>query len=66
MNLQRYIEEGYNSRCEYLDGLAEQFGIDKSAVYALADILGPNEDFDALVTELEDQDAAGMLDDFKV
>lgn len=41
-------------RYEYLDGLADEYGIDRHAVYAIADLLGPNEDRDGLVTELED------------
>ena len=46
-----YKEKGYESRKEYLDELAEDYG---DIVYVLADILGPTEDFDGLVTELED------------
>jgi hypothetical protein len=49
-----YTEEGYKSRKDYLNILAEDMGIDKSMVYAAADMLGPNEDFDGLVTTLED------------
>lgn len=41
-------------RREYLNGLAEEYDVDKTAVYALADLLGPNEDHDGLVAELED------------
>ena len=40
-------------RYEYLDGLAEEYGMDRQAVYAIADLLGPNEDYDGLVSELE-------------
>ena len=49
-----YQENGYASREEYLDGLAEEYG-DK--VYELATVLGPEEDFDGLVTILEDSEA---------
>lgn len=49
-----YKENGFNSRRDYLDDLADNMGIDKSTVYALADLLGPSEDFDGLVTTLED------------
>lgn len=49
-----YQEEGYTSRRDYLDSLAEDFGIDRQTVYALASILGSSEDFDGLVTALED------------
>lgn len=49
-----YKEHGFTSRRDYLDDLADNMGIDKSTVYALADLLGPDEDFDGLVTSLED------------
>lgn len=49
-----YTENGYKSRKEYLNSLAEEFGIDKNTVYMLASMLGPTEDFDGLVTSLED------------
>ncbi len=49
-----YQENGFSSRREYLENLAEDMGIDPSIVYALADLLGPTEDFDGLVTSLED------------
>ena len=55
-----YTDEGYTSRRDYLDTLADEYGLDKSTVYALAGILGPNEDFDGLITALED--AADELD----
>ena len=41
-------------RTEYLKGLAEDFGVSETTVFVLADMLGPNEDFDGLVTTLED------------
>lgn len=49
-----YKENGYESRADYLDCLAEDFGIPVETVRALADILGPGEDFDGLVVALED------------
>lgn len=42
------------TRTEYLDQLAEEFGLSKSLVFDLAHMLGPEEDFDGLVTGLED------------
>lgn len=54
MTYNPYIEEGYANRREYLEGLADDFGLDKSVVFGLAEILGKSEDFDGLVTELED------------
>lgn len=55
-----YTDAGFNSRKDYLNSLADDFGIDKNTVYDLASVLGPEEDFDALVTELED-----MADDLE-
>jgi hypothetical protein len=49
-----YREAGYQSRDEYLTSLAEDFGLPLPVVLAAADMLGPNEDFDGLITELED------------
>lgn len=47
-----YTDNGYKNRNDYLNSLAEDYGAD--IVYAMADILGPNEDFDGLICELED------------
>lgn len=49
-----YTEHGYANRRAYLEELADDLGVDLSIVHALADLLGPNEDFDGLVTSLED------------
>lgn len=46
-----YQQQGYANRRAYLEGLAEDYG---QVVFALAEILGPDEDFDGLVTELDD------------
>lgn len=47
-----YTTNGYKNRRDYLECLCEEY--DRSAVYALADILGESEDFDGLITSLED------------
>jgi hypothetical protein len=49
-----YQENGFETRKEYLLDLADNMGMDASIVFALADMLGSNEDFDGLVTSLED------------
>jgi hypothetical protein len=49
-----YEMNGYADRQDYLDDLADNMGLDRSIVSALADMLGENEDFDGLVTSLED------------
>jgi len=50
-----YIEEGYADRRDYLKSLADDFGIAYEVVKLCADILGTSEDFDGLVTCLEDE-----------
>ena len=52
--MSQYTDQGYTSRRDYLDSLADDLGIDRATVYALAGMLGPSEDFDGLVTALED------------
>lgn len=47
-----YQAHGYASRRDYLEGLAVEYP--RATVFALASMLGPNEDFDGLVTALED------------
>ena len=51
-NNSRYQENGYKNRYEYLESLREQYGEEK--VNTLLTVLPPSEDFDGLVTELED------------
>ena len=49
-----YEEEGYNSRKEYLQCMSEEYGIDYESVECIAQLLGPEEDFDGLINTLED------------
>jgi hypothetical protein len=49
-----YIENGYTNRRDYLQSLADNFGIPPDIVYMMADLLGQSEDFDGLITSLED------------
>jgi hypothetical protein len=49
-----YQANGYKNRYDYLTSLAEDYGVDKSTVLTLASILGESEDFDGLVTQVED------------
>jgi hypothetical protein len=53
-----YQAHGYESRKHYLQCLAEDTGIPFDTVVMLAQLLGPNEDFDGLVTALEDMEGA--------
>jgi hypothetical protein len=54
-----YIENGYQSRKDYLISLSDDFGIDKSIVFSIASMLGSEEDFDGLVSMLEDYEYLG-------
>jgi len=56
-----YIKKGYTNRKDYLRSLADEYCVPCEAVFALAAMLGPDEDFDGLVTSLED--AEGMFDE---
>lgn len=47
-----YQEHGHANRRAYLESLCEEYP--RSFVFALADMLGPSEDFDGLITGLED------------
>jgi len=49
-----YTDHGHENRHAYLVSLADDLGVDLEAVFMLADLLGPSEDFDGLVTSLED------------
>jgi hypothetical protein len=49
-----YEMNGFADRQDYLDDLADNMGIDRDTVAMLADLLGETEDFDGLVTSLED------------
>ena len=47
-----YTDNGYSSRADYLAQLCDDYPAD--VVHTLADLLGETEDFDGLVTMLED------------
>ena len=50
--MNEYIANGFASRKAYLESLCDEYP--RHAVYAIAGMLGPSEDFDALITSLED------------
>jgi hypothetical protein len=52
--LSRYEEEGNFDRFGYIRDLADNHGADLAAVIVMAELLGPEEDFDGLVTTIED------------
>ena len=49
-----YTRNGHENRAAYLESLAEDFGTDSDTVHLLADLLGESEDFDGLLTMLDD------------
>lgn len=55
-----YKQHGYEDRQDYLRNLAEDHGVDYAMVDALADLLGPSEDFDGLVSTVEDMAEEGF------
>jgi hypothetical protein len=57
-----YQEHGYKNRSDYLQAIAADFGAPAQTVFTLAAILGPDEDFDGLVTSLEDMEESGELE----
>ena len=55
-----YTENGYANRKEYLDSLRDEYG---GLVDLMIGILPASEDFDGLVTSLEDAMDSGEYDD---
>ena len=56
--MSRYKTKDYSNRREYLDWLAERYGVDRADVVLLASFLGTDQDFDGLRSILADQSAA--------
>ena len=54
LNENIYQQNGYADRDDYLNCLSEDYGVSIEDVYSLAEMLGENEDFDGLVSALED------------
>jgi len=49
-----YTSNGYKDRDDYLNSLADDRGIDRMAIDMIADVLGESEDFDGLISALDD------------
>ena len=49
-----YKDNGYKNRKDYLENLADEYGVELDVVLTLSQVLGEGEDFDGLVSELED------------
>ena len=48
-----YQEHGYENRKDYLESLAEEYGVLYETVLLTAELLGENEDFDGLISCIE-------------
>ena len=51
-----YTENGYESRKHYLKCLSEDYGVPLATVVTLAQLYGSDEDFDGLISSLEDME----------
>ena len=51
-----YTEKEYRDRQNYLNSVSDEYGVDINTVNTLADVLGPSEDFDGLISMLQDMD----------
>ena len=56
-----YQKKGYKNRKDYLECLAADYCVPLDVVYELTSTLGKNEDFDGLISLLEDVE--GMFDE---
>ena len=62
INLARYEEEGCFDRFGYLKGLVDQYCVSWDTMLAVLSFIPPTEDFDGLVTTLEDFAAMGAAE----
>ena len=49
-----YKENGFEKRSEYLGSIAFEYEVPLDVVEMFAEMLGPNEDFDGLVSIIQD------------
>ena len=54
LSTEEYQRAGFRNRTEYLRFLAHDYGISYNRVRMLSDVLGENEDFDALPVMLDE------------
>ena len=59
-----YSQNGYINRIDYLDKISEEYGVPLEVVLDVADLLGPEEDFDGLISSLEDYEDYESVGDF--
>lgn len=53
------------TRKEYLIGVAEDYGMNRNDVFAIADLLGESEDYDGLLSMLADYSDSLDFDEWK-
>ena len=56
-----YQEKGFINRNDYLVSLSQEHDISLYIVLELADLLGEDEDFDGLITCLQDAENTGYI-----
>lgn len=49
-----YQRNGFETRLDYISSLIETYGLPRIVVFQLANLLGAAEDFDGLITELNE------------
>ena len=57
-----YTRNGYKNREDYLRNMADDYGVPPTVVFEVAGLLGESEDFDGLVTSMDDFSVGGFLD----
>ena len=57
-----YTRNGYKNREDYLRNMADDYGVPPTVVFEVAGMLGESEDFDGLVTSMDDFTADGFFD----
>lgn len=55
-----YTDRGYRDRDHYLHDLAEAYDVPLDAVIAMSEVLGQDEDFDGLVSMVDEQSPVEM------
>lgn len=50
-----YVEKGYTCRINYLECISKDYNIDLDIVFSVAYVLGPDEDFDGLISVLNNK-----------
>lgn len=49
-----YVAKGFADREDYLKSLSEKYGLEVDLIAMIADLYGEEEDFDSLVSTLQD------------